>query len=56
VNGGSLKYGNGLSFHSSLKVESNINMLIPMHEQGEDGLGTPVKHLMCSIRKEDKRG
>jgi len=40
-------------FHT---FESNINMLIPMHEQGEDGLGTPVKHLMCSIRKEDKRG
>jgi len=31
--------------------ESNINMLIPMHNQGEDGLGAPVKHLMCRLRK-----
>ena len=35
-------------FHT---FESNINMLIPMHAHGDDGLGTPVKHLMCRIRK-----
>ena len=32
--------------------ESNINMLIPMNEQGKDGLGAPIKHLLCTIRKE----
>ncbi len=32
--------------------ESNINMLIPMGEQGEDGLGAPIKHLLCKIKKE----
>jgi len=36
-------------FHT---FESNINMLIPMNEQGKDGLGTPMKHLLCRIRKE----
>ena len=35
-------------FHT---FESNINMLIPMHAHGDDGLGTPVKHLLCRIRK-----
>jgi hypothetical protein len=23
-----------------------------MNEQGKDGLGTPMKHLLCRIRKE----
>jgi anaerobic selenocysteine-containing dehydrogenase len=31
--------------------ESNINQLMPMGEQGEDGLGTPTKHLLCRIYK-----
>ena len=29
--------------------ESNINNLIPMGEQGKDGLGAPIKHSMCKI-------
>jgi len=29
--------------------KSNINQLIPMGYQGEDGLGAPIKHLMCRI-------
>ncbi|THB80292.1 MAG: dimethylsulfide dehydrogenase [Desulfobacteraceae bacterium] len=35
---------------------SNINVLIPMNEQGDDGLGAPIKHLMCRIRKETQKG
>lgn len=31
--------------------EYNINLLLPMGEQGEDGLGTPVKHSLCRIYK-----
>jgi len=31
--------------------ESNINQLIPMGAQGKDGLGAPVKHLLCRIYK-----
>ena len=31
--------------------KSNINMLIPMNNQGDDGLGAPIKHLLCKIRK-----
>jgi anaerobic selenocysteine-containing dehydrogenase len=31
--------------------ESNINQLIPMNAQGEDGLGAPIKHLLCKIYK-----
>jgi anaerobic selenocysteine-containing dehydrogenase len=31
--------------------KSNINQLIPMGYQGEDGLGAPIKHLMCRIRR-----
>ncbi|MCK5310874.1 MAG: dimethylsulfide dehydrogenase, partial [Desulfobacteraceae bacterium] len=31
--------------------KSNINMLIPMNNQGKDGLGAPIKHLLCKIRK-----
>jgi hypothetical protein len=23
-----------------------------MNEQGKDGLGAPIKHLLCTIRKE----
>jgi anaerobic selenocysteine-containing dehydrogenase len=29
--------------------ESNINQLIPMGAQGKDGLGAPIKHLLCRI-------
>ncbi|NQT31860.1 MAG: molybdopterin-dependent oxidoreductase [Deltaproteobacteria bacterium] len=31
--------------------ESNINQLIPMGAQGKDGLGAPIKHLLCRIYK-----
>ena len=31
--------------------ESNINQLIPMNQQGKDGMGAPIKHSMCRIRK-----
>ena len=31
--------------------ESNINQLIPMNAQGKDGLGAPIKHLLCRISK-----
>jgi hypothetical protein len=31
--------------------ESNINQLIPMHHQGRDGMGAPIKHSMCRIYK-----
>ena len=29
--------------------KSNINQLIPMGSQGEDGLGAPLKNLMCRV-------
>ena len=35
--------------------ESNINLLLPMGEQGKDGLGAPVKHSMCRIYKVDEK-
>jgi len=31
--------------------KSNINQLIPMNAQGKDGLGAPIKHLLCKIYK-----
>jgi len=31
--------------------ESNINQLIPMGANGKDGLGSPIKHLLCRIYK-----
>jgi len=31
--------------------KSNVNQLIPMGYQGEDGLGAPIKHLLCKIYK-----
>jgi anaerobic selenocysteine-containing dehydrogenase len=31
--------------------KSNINQLIPMGYQGKDGLGAPIKHMLCRIRK-----
>ena len=35
--------------------ESNINQLIPMGFQGKDGLGAPIKHLLCRVRKVNGR-
>jgi anaerobic selenocysteine-containing dehydrogenase len=34
--------------------ESNINLLIPMGAQGKDGLGSPIKNLLCKIYKVGK--
>ena len=31
--------------------ESNINQLLPMNNQGKDGQGAPIKHLLCKIYK-----
>ena len=31
--------------------KSNINQLIPMGYQGKDGLGAPIKHLLCRVYK-----
>ena len=31
--------------------ESNVNQLIPMGSQGKDGLGAPLKNLLCKIYK-----
>ncbi len=36
-------------------MESNINQLIPMGYQGKDGLGAPIKHLLCRVRKINRR-
>lgn len=35
--------------------ESNINQLIPMGFQGKDGLGAPIKHLLCKVYKVSSR-
>jgi anaerobic selenocysteine-containing dehydrogenase len=35
--------------------ESNINQLIPMGYQGKDGLGAPLKHLLCKVYKVNQR-
>jgi anaerobic selenocysteine-containing dehydrogenase len=32
-------------------MESNINQLIPMGVTGKDGLGAPLKHLLCRVYK-----
>jgi len=31
--------------------KSNVNQLIPMGEQGKDGLGAPLKNLLCKVYK-----
>jgi anaerobic selenocysteine-containing dehydrogenase len=31
--------------------KSNINQLIPMGSQGKDGLGTPLKNMLCKVYK-----
>jgi len=36
--------------------ESNVNQLIPMGFQGKDGLGAPIKHLLCKVYKVNRRG
>ncbi|MBA7638932.1 Periplasmic nitrate reductase [subsurface metagenome] len=35
--------------------ESNVNQLIPMGFQGKDGLGAPIKHLLCRVYKVNMR-
>jgi len=35
--------------------ESNINQLVPMGCQGKDGLGAPIKHLLCRVYKVNRR-
>jgi len=35
--------------------ESNVNQLIPMGFQGKDGLGAPIKHLLCKVYKVNRR-
>jgi anaerobic selenocysteine-containing dehydrogenase len=35
--------------------ESNVNQLIPMGFQGKDGLGAPIKHLLCKVYKANTR-
>jgi anaerobic selenocysteine-containing dehydrogenase len=31
--------------------KSNVNQLIPMAHQGKDGLGAPIKNLLCRVYK-----
>ena len=31
--------------------KSNINLLLPMGYQGKDGLGAPIKHMLCKVYK-----
>lgn len=31
--------------------KSNVNQLIPMGYQGKDGLGAPIKHMLCKVYK-----
>jgi hypothetical protein len=38
----------GASFR---RWKSNINQLIPMGSQGKDGLGAPIKNLLCKVYK-----
>ncbi len=35
--------------------KSNINQLIPMGSQGKDGLGAPIKNLLCKVYKSKGR-
>lgn len=34
--------------------KSNINQLIPMGSQGKDGLGAPIKNLLCKVYKANR--
>ncbi len=36
-------------------LKSNINQLIPMGAQGKDGLGSPIKNLLCKVYKVNGR-
>lgn len=36
--------------------ESNVNQLLPMNAQGKDGLGAPIKHLLCRVYKTEGMG
>ena len=36
--------------------KSNINQLIPMGSQGKDGLGAPLKNLLCKVYKDERQG
>jgi anaerobic selenocysteine-containing dehydrogenase len=36
--------------------KSNINQLIPMGHQGQDGLGAPIKHMLCKVYRMDEGG
>lgn len=36
--------------------EHNVNQLIPMGAQGKDGLGAPIKHLLCRIYRATEGG
>jgi anaerobic selenocysteine-containing dehydrogenase len=36
--------------------KSNINQLIPMGYQGKDGLGAPIKHMLCKIYRVRGKG
>jgi anaerobic selenocysteine-containing dehydrogenase len=36
--------------------KSNINQLIPMGSQGKDGLGAPLKNLLCKVYKGEQQG
>ncbi len=36
--------------------KSNINQLIPMGSQGKDGLGAPLKNLLCKVYKGENHG
>ncbi len=29
--------------------QSNVNLLLPMGYQGKDGLGAPIKHILCKV-------
>jgi anaerobic selenocysteine-containing dehydrogenase len=31
--------------------KSNVNLLLPMGYQGKDGLGAPIKHMLCKVYK-----
>ncbi len=35
--------------------ESNVNQLIPMGSQGKDGLGAPIKQMLCRLCKVDEK-
>ncbi len=48
------KEGKEPSLHGTW--ESNINRLIPMGSQGKDGLGVPIKNMLCNMYKDTEAG